>query len=98
METKNLEAFEMIKVGDKIKVIEVQGYKLCKPMNGTVTWIGSNGELYGTWGDFSIDPGVDKIELEQVRTISPALRAMLQGAPYQSKRTNIPAFYAVMEL
>ena len=88
----------MMKVGDKIRVIEVQGYELCKHVIGTVTWIGSHGELYGTWGDFVVDPGSDKIEAVWEQVISPALRAMLQNTSCTNNRTAIPAFYAVMEL
>ena len=54
-----------IKIGDYIEIIELnssQQKKKKKNYKGEISFIGLDGLYFGTWGDFTIDPKVDKIK------------------------------------
>jgi hypothetical protein len=51
----------MIKVGDKIRIIEMQGEPHYSGKEGTVTHIDGIGQLHGTWGGLAVNLDVDII-------------------------------------
>ena len=54
---------ENIKIGTKIKIIEMLGEPAYTGRIGTVTHIDDAKQLHGTWGDLAIIHNVDKIEI-----------------------------------
>ena len=50
---------EKVKVGDRIKIIEMNGEPQYKDREGVVTHIDDAGQIHGTWGGCAIIPGVD---------------------------------------
>ena len=50
----------MIKIGDKLEIIEMKGEPLYSGKTGVVTSIDDMGQLHGTWGGLALIPGVDK--------------------------------------
>ena len=53
----------MIKIGDKIKIIEMKGEPEYTNKEGVVLFIDDMGQLHGTWGSCAIIIGVDIIEI-----------------------------------
>jgi len=53
----------MIKVGDKIRIIRMEGEPQYTDKVGVVTHIDSIGQIHGTWGGCALIPLVDKYEL-----------------------------------
>ena len=51
-----------IKVGDKIKIIHMEGEPRYTGKEGVVESIDSIGQLHGTWGGCAVIPNVDIIE------------------------------------
>ena len=53
-------------IGDYVKVIELnsnpQIRKRKRQYKGEIAFIDTDGNLYGTWGGFTINPEIDKIE------------------------------------
>ena len=53
-------------IGDYIEVVELISVQLKKkkrkPYRGEISFIGLDGLLYGTWGQFLLNPNVDKIK------------------------------------
>ena len=50
---------EKVKVGDRIKIIEMKGEPQYKDREGIVTHIDDSGQIHGTWGGCAIIPEVD---------------------------------------
>lgn len=53
----------MVKVGDKIKIIRVDGEPLYSGKVGVVECIDDIGQIHGSWGGCALIPGVDKFEI-----------------------------------
>ena len=52
-----------MKVGDKIRIIYMDGEPQYDGKTGTVTHIDDAGQIHGTWGGCALIPGVDKYEI-----------------------------------
>ena len=50
---------DKVKVGDKIKIINMEGEPHYKDHEGVVTHIDDAGQIHGTWGGCAIVPEVD---------------------------------------
>lgn len=50
----------MVKVGDQILIINMEGENTYNGKFGTVEHIDSIGQLHGTWGSLAIVPEADK--------------------------------------
>ena len=50
----------MVKVGDKIKIIYMDGEPQYTDKEGTVTHVDDAGQIHGTWGGCAVVPNVDK--------------------------------------
>ena len=53
----------MVKLGDKIRIIEMKGEPEYTGKLGEVTVIDSIGQLHGTWGGLAIIPEEDTFEI-----------------------------------
>lgn len=53
----------MIKVGDKIRIIEMAGESQYTNRVGVVTHVDCLGQIHGTWGGCAIIPRVDEFEI-----------------------------------
>ena len=53
----------MVKVGDKIKIISMEGESNYAGREGVVDCIDDAGQIHGTWGGCAIIPSVDKFEI-----------------------------------
>lgn len=53
----------MAKVGDKIKIISMNGEPQYTGKVGVVDFIDDMGQIHGTWGGCAIIPGVDEYEI-----------------------------------
>ena len=53
----------MIKVGDKVKIINMDGEPQYRGKSGEVLFIDDIGQLHGTWGGCALIPGVDVFEI-----------------------------------
>ena len=51
------------KIGDKIRIIVMEGEPLYSGREGTVTHIDDAGQLHGSWGGCAIIPGTDSYEV-----------------------------------
>lgn len=51
-----------MKVGDKIRIIDMDGEPQYAGREGIIELIDDAGQLHGTWGGLAVIPGVDKIE------------------------------------
>ena len=49
----------MAKVGQKIKIIDMDGEPLYAGREGVIQHIDSIGQLHGTWGGLAVIPGTD---------------------------------------
>lgn len=57
----------MIKVGDKIKIIQMEGEPDYDGKEGVVEFIDGIGQIHGSWGGCALIPGVDRfIKIEGV--------------------------------
>ena len=52
---------DKVKVGDKIKIINMKDEPQYTDREGVVTHIDDAGQIHGTWGGCAIIPKVDKI-------------------------------------
>lgn len=52
-----------MKVGDKIRILDMKGEPQYDGKTGTVTHIDAIGQIHGTWGDCALIPGVDEYEV-----------------------------------
>ena len=50
---------DKVKVGDKIKIINMEGEPHYKDREGVVTHIDDAGQIHGTWGGCAIIPEID---------------------------------------
>lgn len=48
-----------MKVGDKIRIISMNGEPVYSGMTGTITSIDGIGQLHGTWGGLAVIPSED---------------------------------------
>lgn len=55
----------MTKIGDKIKIIQMEGEPKYEGREGAVKYIDDLGQLHGTWGGCALIPGTDQFELVQ---------------------------------
>lgn len=55
-----------MKVGDKIRIIYMDGEPEYEGKKGTVTHIDDAGQIHGTWGGCALIPGVDRYEVTNV--------------------------------
>lgn len=53
----------MLKVGDKVEIIEMQGNPSYSGKSGIVESIDSIGQIHGTWGGLALIPGLDTYKL-----------------------------------
>ena len=53
----------MVKVGDKIKIIYMEGEPQYSGKTGIVELIDDIGQIHGTWGGCALIPNVDKFEI-----------------------------------
>lgn len=56
----------MIKVGDKIKIIFMDGEPEYLGKVGVVEYIDDIGQIHGTWGGCALIPGVDRFEVVEI--------------------------------
>ena len=49
----------MLKVGDKVEIIEMQDNPSYSGKSGIVERIDSIGQIHGTWGGLALIPGLD---------------------------------------
>lgn len=52
-----------MKIGDKIKIIEMEGEPIYAGKIGVIKHIDSIGQLHGTWGGLAVNPKIDTIEI-----------------------------------
>ena len=60
---KSTKLTEGFKVGDKIKIVNMQGEPQYKDREGEITSIDDLGQLHGTWGGLALIPEEDDIEI-----------------------------------
>ena len=53
----------MANIGDRIRIIEMDGEPLYSNKEGIVEYIDSIGQIHGTWGGCALVPGVDSFEI-----------------------------------
>ena len=53
----------MVKVGDKIRIIHMDGEPLYSGKVGIVEHIDDIGQIHGSWGGCALIPGVDQFEV-----------------------------------
>ena len=53
----------MVKIGDTIKIIYMEGEPQYTGRTGQVTHIDDIGQLHGTWGGCALIPGTDEFEI-----------------------------------
>lgn len=53
----------MAKIGDKIRIVNMESTSLYNGLEGEVEDINFYGFLKGTWGDIGVDPSEDEIEV-----------------------------------
>ena len=53
----------MVKVGDKIRIIYMEGEPQYWDKEGIVRTIDDMGQIHGTWGGCALIPGVDQFEV-----------------------------------
>jgi hypothetical protein len=52
-----------MKIGDKVKIISMDGEERYAGVEGTITHIDSKGQIHGTWGGCAIIPEFDEFEI-----------------------------------
>lgn len=52
-----------VKIGDKIKILDMQGEHAYKGKVGVVKYIDDMGQLHGTWGGCAVIVEIDHIEV-----------------------------------
>lgn len=52
-----------MKVGDKIRIISMDGEPRYAGKKGTITYIDDAGQLHGTWGGCAVIPKCDTFEV-----------------------------------
>lgn len=56
-----------LKIGDKIKIIEMKGEPHYTGKIGKVDHIDSRGQVFGSWGGLALQPEHDKFEILEVK-------------------------------
>lgn len=51
-----------VNIGDKIRIVRMEGEPQYRGLIGTVIVIDSMGQIHGTWGGCALIPGVDTYE------------------------------------
>lgn len=59
------EVKNMYEVGNKIKIIYMDGEPHYNGKSGVITSIDSIGQIHGTWGGVALNPSTDKFEIEE---------------------------------
>lgn len=54
---------DKVKIGDKIRIIEMSGEPQYTEREGTVEYIDDAGQIHGTWGGCALIPDEDKWEV-----------------------------------
>ena len=54
----------MVKVGDLIRIIYMDGEPNYTGKEGVITHIDDMGQLHGTWGGLAVVPNIDEIEIK----------------------------------
>lgn len=52
-----------MKIGDKIRILDMEGEARYSGRTGTITHIDCIGQLHGTWGGCAVIPGTDLFEV-----------------------------------
>ena len=52
-----------VRIGDKIRILDMKGEPQYDGKTGTVTHIDAIGQIHGTWGGCALIPGVDEYEV-----------------------------------
>ncbi len=55
----------MPKVGDRVRIISMEGEPSYSGKEGTVEFIDDMGQIHGTWGGCALIPGADDFEVVQ---------------------------------
>jgi len=55
--------FEMAKVGDQIRIINMRGEEQYNGREGIIEYIDDIGQLHGTWGGLAVVPEEDTFEV-----------------------------------
>lgn len=63
METLKQEVEKKVKIGDKIKIIDMEGEPQYKGKIGEVEFIDDAGLIHGTWGGCALIYGVDNFKI-----------------------------------
>lgn len=53
----------MVKVGDRIRIVEMVGEPHYDGREGIVTSMDGKGQLHGTWGCLAVQPDKDTVEV-----------------------------------
>ena len=53
----------MAKVGDKVKIIYMEGEPQYSGKTGEILFIDDIGQLHGTWGGCALIPGIDTFDI-----------------------------------
>ena len=72
----------MVKVGDKIRIIQIDDEPLYSGKVGIVEHIDDIGQIHGSWGGCALIPGVDQFEVEDKniwKTLSGILEKTIKG-------------------
>ena len=67
----------MVKVGDKIRIIHMDGEPLYSGKVGIVEHIDDIGQIHGSWGGCALIPGVDVFELVVDKNLWKTLNGIL---------------------
>ena len=61
----------MVNVGDKIKILNMQGEPAYEGKEGYVTSIDSIGQIHGTWGGCALIPSEDSYTVTESAAVKP---------------------------
>lgn len=59
----------MVKIGDIIRIVDMDGEPQYSSKEGEVTHIDSMGQIHGTWGGCALIPGVDSFEIVEKEVV-----------------------------
>ena len=69
----------MVKVGDKIRIIHMDGEPLYSGKVGIVEHIDDIGQIQGSWGGCALIPGVDEFEIVEKQKMEKELEKKNQN-------------------
>lgn len=52
-----------VKVGDKVRIVNMEGEPKYSDTEGIVTNIDDTGQIHGTWGGCALIPNIDEFEV-----------------------------------